>query len=191
MRKIGTTRVMAIGAALFLMVACSGDAEESSPAQDAQTETSSPAPAEETDMTIAEIVGQENEFSTLLTAVEAAELGETLSGEGPYTVFAPTDEAFAALPEQTLNSLLQPRNQDELASILTYHVVPGEVKSADVTSGEAATANGEPFTISVDEGTVTITDGAGNEATVTATDIEASNGVIHVIDSVLLPPQAA
>jgi uncharacterized surface protein with fasciclin (FAS1) repeats len=190
-KKIGTTRVMAIGAALFVMAACGGDTEGTTPAQDTRSEATSPMPAEETGMTITEIVAGEDEFSTLLTAVEAAGLGETLSGEGPFTVFAPTDDAFAALPEETLSALLKPKNQEQLASILAYHVVPAEVKAADVTAGEVPTANGEPFTIAVDGDTVTITDGAGNEATVTATDIDASNGVIHVIDSVLLPPQAA
>jgi uncharacterized surface protein with fasciclin (FAS1) repeats len=147
-------------------------------------------PAEETGMTITEIVAEEDGFSTLLAAVEAAELGETLSSEGPFTVFAPTNEAFAALPEETLNALLEPKNQEQLAGILTYHVLPAEVPSTDVTAGEVETANGAPFTISVDGGVVTIVDAAGNEAAVIATDIEASNGVIHVIDSVLLPPQA-
>jgi uncharacterized surface protein with fasciclin (FAS1) repeats len=190
-QKIGTTRMMAIGTVLILLVACGGDTEGSTPAQDTKTEPTSPMPEEEAGMTITEIVAEESEFSTLLSAVQAAELGETLSSEGPFTVFAPTDDAFAALPKSTLNSLLKRKNQEQLAGILTYDVLPAEVKSADVAAGEVATANGEPFTIAVDGGTVTITDGADNEATVTATDIEASNGVIHVIDSVLLPPQAA
>ena len=114
--------------------------------------------------------------------------GDTLAGAGPYTVFAPTDEAFAALPEGTLDTLLDPMNQEQLAGILTYHVVPAEVMAADVTSGEVETVNGATFTVEVTDGTVTITDGQGNEAQVVQTDIVASNGVIHVIDAVLLPP---
>jgi uncharacterized surface protein with fasciclin (FAS1) repeats len=189
-QKIGTIRMMAIGTAVFLLAACGGDTDGSTPAGNTGGEATSPMPAEQTDMTITEIVAAEDGFSTLLAAVEAADLGETLSSEGPFTVFAPTNEAFAALPEETLNALLEPKNQEQLAGILTYHVLPGEVPSTDVTAGEVETANGAPFTISVDGGVVTIVDAAGNEATVTATDIEASNGVIHVIDSVLLPPQA-
>jgi len=126
----------------------------------------------------------------LLTAVGEAGLAETLSGDGPFTVFAPTDDAFAALPQGTLGTLLKPANRDQLSAILTYHVVPAEVMAADVTSGEVTTVNGATFTVSTGGGSVVITDGQGNEATVTQTDIVASNGVIHVIDSVLLPPAA-
>jgi uncharacterized surface protein with fasciclin (FAS1) repeats len=122
--------------------------------------------------------------------VGAADLADTLSGEGPFTVFAPTDAAFAALPEGTLESLLQPQNKDQLAGILTYHVVPAEVPAAEVMPGDVATVNGAEFTVSVEDGDVLIEDGQGNEAVVTRTDIEASNGVIHVIDTVLLPPSA-
>jgi uncharacterized surface protein with fasciclin (FAS1) repeats len=186
-QKMRTTRTMAIGTALFLLAACGGDSE-STPAQESQQGVTSPAmSADDAGMTITEIVAEERDFSTLLGAVEAADLAETLSSEGPFTVFAPTDAAFAALPQKTLNALLRPKNQQQLAGILTYHVIPAEVKAAAVTAGDVATANGEPFTISVDGGTVTITDSTGNQATVTKTDIDASNGVIHVIDTVLLP----
>jgi uncharacterized surface protein with fasciclin (FAS1) repeats len=137
--------------------------------------------------TITDIVAANPDFSTLLTAVQAAGLGETLAGEGPFTVFAPTDEAFAKLPPETLETLLKPANKDQLTAILTYHVVPAKVMAADVQAGEVSTVNGEPVTVAVEEGGVEITDGQGNTATVTETDIEASNGVIHVIDSVLQP----
>jgi len=124
-------------------------------------------------------------FTTLAAALEAAGLVETLKGEGPFTVFAPTDEAFAALPEGTVETLLEPENRDQLTAILTYHVVPGKVMSGDLSDGmEAETVNGAPVTISTDDGVMV------NDATVTAADIEASNGVIHVIDSVLLPPES-
>lgn len=120
-------------------------------------------------------------FQTLVTAVQAAGLVETLKGAGPFTVFAPTDEAFAALPAGTLEALLQ--DKEQLTAILTYHVVPGKVMAADVVGlSTATTVNGESVDIMVDNGTVMV-DGA----TVVATDIETSNGVIHVIDKVILP----
>lgn len=123
------------------------------------------------------------DFTTLVAAVQAAGLVDTLKGEGPFTVFAPTDAAFTALPEGTVETLLKPENKDQLVGILTYHVVPGAVKSTDLTEGmTAATVQGAPVTISL-EGGATI-----NGAKITAADIEASNGVIHVIDTVILPP---
>ncbi|MCK6582782.1 MAG: fasciclin domain-containing protein [Anaerolineales bacterium] len=123
-------------------------------------------------------------FTTLVAAVEAAGLVETLKGEGPFTVFAPTDDAFAALPEGTIESLLLPENKQQLTDILLYHVVSGKVMAADVTGLEsAATVLGKDIAIKVDMGNVYI-----NEAKVIITDIETSNGVIHVIDAVLLPP---
>jgi uncharacterized surface protein with fasciclin (FAS1) repeats len=143
---------------------------------------------EATPETITEIVQGNEDFSTLLEAVGAAGLGETLSGEGPFTVFAPTDAAFEALPEGTLQSLLEPENQDQLTGILTYHVVPAEVPASQVMPGDVATVNGAELTVAVEDGSVVLEDGQGNEAMVTQTDIEASNGVIHVIDAVLLPP---
>ncbi len=123
-------------------------------------------------------------FTTLVAAVEAAGLVETLKGEGPFTLFAPTDDAFAALPEGTVESLLLPENKQQLTDILLYHVVSGKVMAADVTGLEsAATVLGKDIAIKVDMGNVYI-----NEAKVIITDIETSNGVIHVIDAVLLPP---
>ena len=129
-------------------------------------------------------------FATLVTAVQAAELEETLRGDAPFTVFAPTDDAFAGLPAGTLDTLLADPTGD-LAGILTYHVVEGEVMAADVVDldGQAvATVNGATFTVDVgDDGAVTLTDAAGNEVGVVQTDVDAGNGVIHVIDGVLLP----
>ena len=129
-------------------------------------------------------------FATLVAAVQAAELDETLRGDGPFTVFAPTDDAFAALPAGTLDTLLADPTGD-LAGILTYHVVEGEVMAADVVDmdgQEVTTVNGATFTVNVgDDGAVTLTDAAGNEVGVVQTDVDASNGVIHVIDGVLLP----
>jgi uncharacterized surface protein with fasciclin (FAS1) repeats len=124
-------------------------------------------------------------FTTLAAALDAAGLVETLKGEGPFTVFAPTDEAFAKLPAGTVETLLKPENRGDLTAILTYHVVPGQVMAADVVKlSEAATVNGKDVKITVEGGsTVKI-----NDATVTAADVAASNGVIHVIDQVILPP---
>ena len=120
-------------------------------------------------------------FTTLVAAVEAAGLVETLKGEGPFTVFAPTDEAFAALPEGTVEGLLA--DPEALADILTYHVVPGQVMAADLTDGmTAATVQGADVTFTVGD-TVMV-----NDATVTTPDIMATNGVIHVIDAVIMPP---
>jgi uncharacterized surface protein with fasciclin (FAS1) repeats len=122
-------------------------------------------------------------FSTLVAAVEAAGLAETLKGDGPFTVFAPTDDAFAKLPEGTVEDLLKPENIDKLKGILTYHVVPGKVMAADVVKLDTATTvNGKNITISQKDGAVFIDD-----AKVVKTDIEASNGVIHVIDMVIMP----
>lgn len=129
------------------------------------------------------------DFETLVTAVQAAGLEETLRGEGPFTVFAPTDEAFAALPAGTLDTLLADPEGD-LAGILTYHVVSGEVLAADVVGmdgQEVTTVNGATFTVNVDGENVSLTDAAGNTVNVVATDVTAENGVIHVIDGVLLP----
>ncbi len=126
-------------------------------------------------------------FKTLAAALEAAGLVETLKGEGPFTVFAPTDEAFAKLDKALLDDLLKPENKDTLVAILTYHVVAGKVTAADVVKlTSAKTVQGEEITIKVDGNMVMV-----NDAKVTATDIMASNGVIHVIDTVILPPSVA
>ncbi|REJ89918.1 MAG: fasciclin domain-containing protein [Planctomycetota bacterium] len=124
-------------------------------------------------------------FKTLLAAAEAADLVGALSSEGPLTVFAPTDEAFAALPDGTVENLLKPENQDQLAAILQYHVISGRVYSdAALKAGKAKTLQGAEVHISVDDGVAQV-----NEAALVATDIDASNGVIHVIDQVILPPK--
>ena len=173
--------VAAVASLSLVAAACGGDDETAAPA--GQTSGA----VDTMDQTITDVVAANEDFSTLLAAVGAADLGDTLAGEGPFTVFAPTDEAFGALPEGTLDTLLLPENKDQLAGILTYHVLPGEVLAADVASGEVTTVNGATFEISVEDDRVFITDGAGNTAQVTSTDIVTSNGVIHVIDSVLLP----
>jgi uncharacterized surface protein with fasciclin (FAS1) repeats len=122
-------------------------------------------------------------FTTLVAAVQAAGLVETLKGDGPFTVFAPTDAAFAALPEGTVESLLLPENKDKLVAVLTYHVVPGKVMSTDIAGQALEVATVQGSTVAIDATNGVTIDGA----TVTAADIEASNGVIHVIDAVILP----
>ena len=123
-------------------------------------------------------------LSTIVAAVKAGDLVGVLQGDGPFTVFAPTNEAFAALPKGTLEMLLKPENKEKLVSVLTYHVVPGKVMSTDLSNGMmAGTANGANVTITIKDGNVMV-----NGAKVTAADIAASNGVVHVIDAVILPP---
>jgi uncharacterized surface protein with fasciclin (FAS1) repeats len=125
------------------------------------------------------------QFKTLAAALEAAGLVSTLKGVGPFTVFAPTDEAFAKLPAGTVEDLLKPENKQQLTDLLTYHVVPGKVTAADVAGlDEAKSVNGKMIDVEVDGGSVKV-----NDAVVTATDVAASNGVIHIIDKVILPPE--
>jgi uncharacterized surface protein with fasciclin (FAS1) repeats len=188
-------RIAAGALALGLLVAACGDddadpdetgeaPEQTEGTEDAGSDTTM---AEEADIVDTAIAA--GDFETLVTAVQAAGLEETLRGDGPFTVFAPTDDAFAALPEGTLDELLADP-EGSLAPILTYHVVEGEVPAADVATldgEEVTTVNGATFTVNVGDDGVTLTDAAGNEVTVVQTDIQTSNGIIHVIDAVLLP----
>ena len=135
---------------------------------------------------VVEIAAGNPDFSTLVAAVKAAGLVETLSGKGPFTVFAPTNAAFDKLPKGTVESLLKPENKDKLVAILTYHVVAAKVLAADaVKLDKAKTVNGAEFTISVKDGNVLL----NNTAKVVKTDLVGVNGVVHVIDSVILPPE--
>ncbi len=144
---------------------------------------SAPAFAESHVKDIVDTAVAAGSFTTLVAAVQAAGLVDTLKGPGPFTVFAPTDAAFAALPAGTVEDLLKPENKDKLVSILTYHVVPGKVMSTDLTEGmKAASVQGGELTITLDGGAKV------NGAVISTADIEATNGVIHVIDSVILPP---
>ncbi|MDG1071708.1 MAG: fasciclin domain-containing protein [Akkermansiaceae bacterium] len=158
--------ITCIATAIALLAPLTAQAEESSKA----------AP------TIVDIAASNENFTTLVAAAKAAGLVETLSGEGPFTVFAPTDEAFKKLPAGTVESLLKPENKGKLAAVLKYHVVSGKVMAADVKPGKVTTVQGSKATIKAAGGKVTI-DGAN----VVKTDIVASNGVIHVIDAVILP----
>ena len=174
-RKLRLTSI-----ASSLVLAAAPVTVQTAPAKPAAKPTTATATAKSTIVETAVAAGS---FKTLVAAVQAAGLVETLNGTGPFTVFAPTDEAFAKLPAGTLEMLLKPENKAKLAAILTYHVVPGAVKAADVVKLKTAgTVNGQRVDIKVDGAKVTV-DGAA----VTATDIACSNGVIHVIDTVILP----
>jgi uncharacterized surface protein with fasciclin (FAS1) repeats len=175
-------RSIIAAAAIALVAAACGGTEETTATTAAPEPTTTTTMAEVMEKTIVDVATEAGAFSTLLTAVEAAGLVETLQGDGPFTVFAPTDEAFAALPEGTLEGLLA--DTEALKQVLLYHVVSGRVMAADVVGLEAAASvQGEEIAISVDGGAVMV-----NGANVVTTDIEASNGVIHVIDAVILPP---
>jgi len=162
------------------------DEAEEMPVADEVVPDEAPVATEEdlntADFTIAELTDNSDSFEILAAALAAADLTEILGGEGPFTVFAPTDDAFAALPEGSVDQLLLPENKDVLVQVLTYHVVPGAILSTDLEDGSVATVEGSEVEIAIAD-TVTV-----NNANVVAADIEASNGVIHVIDRVIIPP---
>jgi uncharacterized surface protein with fasciclin (FAS1) repeats len=176
---------------IFTFLACGGgeskteETDENS-MEEAVSETSSAVEEiveEEATPDIVALAMDTETLSTLVAAVKAGGLVETLQGDGPFTVFAPTNEAFAALPEGTLDDLLKPENKEKLASILTYHVVAGKVMSSDLSDGmKAKTVNGAEVTIKTAGGAKV------NGANVVSADIEAANGVVHVIDAVIMPP---
>ena len=193
-RTIGLISILSV--TVGITTACSNEAAkqvtEPNPATTQSTPTAPPSTppvaqskttAQATPGTIVEIAAGNPSFSTLVTAVKAAGLAETLSGKGPFTVFAPTNEAFAALPKGTLEKLLKPENRDALSKVLTYHVVPGDLMAKDLRSGKVATVEGSSVSVQVHGKTVSV-----NDANVVKADIDAKNGVIHVIDRVLLPP---
>lgn len=172
----------ALAASTLVLAACGSDDTSS------ETETVDTEMTEETTEAVAgddivTIASTTEGFSTLVAALEAADLVTTLQGDGPFTVFAPTDDAFAALPAGVLDKLLLPENVEVLAAILTYHVVSGAVYSADIVDGDVATVEGSTVALVVSDTGVTV-----NGANVTTADIAASNGVIHVIDQVIIPP---
>jgi uncharacterized surface protein with fasciclin (FAS1) repeats len=189
---------MIAGLSALALSACSGKAD--APAGDdvmVQDETAAaePAAADAASKTIVALAQGNADLSTLVTAVTAAGLGETLSGAGPFTVFAPTNAAFAKVDKATLDGLLKPESKDALGGILKYHVVAGNVKAADVvkmiTDGKGTatikTVAGGSLKASMDGDKVILTDAKGGKSTITATDIAASNGVVHTIDTVVMP----
>jgi len=191
MKKTKLPALAGIAVAALLLTGCAPAEEtpstetteeaqvEETQAEEAQAEEEAP---EEAPGNIVEVAVGAGTFTTLAAALGAADLVTTLEGEGPFTVFAPTDDAFAALPEGLLDALLLPENVGALQSILTYHVVSGEVFAADVATGDVPTVEGSTFMVDTSEGVV-----INGTANVTATDIVASNGVIHVIDAVIVP----
>jgi len=187
MRRFISPLVIAPLVIVGLLAGCGSDSADVVETQAPMTEAptteapTSEAPAPEL-QDIVTIASGNEDFTTLVAAVGAAGLVETLQGDGPFTVFAPTDAAFAALPAGLVDKLLLPENKDLLVKILTYHVVAGKVMSTDVMAGEVASVEGQNITITT-EGGVKV-----NGANVVTVDIEASNGVIHVIDAVILPP---
>lgn len=173
----------ALPALAFGVVACGDDDSDSASTGTAATETQMSTTASGED--VVALAQATPDLSTLVKAVGAAGLVETLQGDGPFTVFAPTNAAFEALPAGTLDSLLEPANKQQLTDILTYHVVPGELMAADLKDGQKLkTVQGDDLTVEVDGDTVTV-----NGAKVTMPDVDASNGVVHVIDQVLTPPE--
>jgi uncharacterized surface protein with fasciclin (FAS1) repeats len=172
--------------ALLATAACSGETAPATPTPAPVAEAPAPEPAPVMAQDIVDTAVAAGQFTTLVAAVQAAGLEQTLRGAGPFTVFAPTDAAFAALPAGTVDDLLKPENKDKLTAILTYHVLPAEVMSSAVAGQMLEPATVQGATVKVDgttAGTVKV-----NDATVVGADVDASNGVIHVIDKVIMPP---
>jgi uncharacterized surface protein with fasciclin (FAS1) repeats len=196
-RTVGLAAIVAAG---MVALPLSAETRPEASVIDAQPSIAAPKPASESPAgtvatpgdsaaptaaagTIVEVASGSETFKTLVAALTEAELTETLSATGPFTVFAPTDAAFAALPDGTVEMLLKPENRAKLVKILTYHVVPGAITSDKIAAGDVNTVEGSPVTLAVADGKVTV-----GGANVTQADIEASNGVIHAIDKVIMPP---
>ncbi|WP_299212141.1 fasciclin domain-containing protein [uncultured Dokdonia sp.] len=192
-------KTIVIMLAAGLMIASCGEKKETNATEPVATESNEEVETTEvaeveTPNIVGVAVGNEN-FSTLVAAVKAADLVETLSGDGPFTVFAPTNDAFAKLPEGTINTLLKPESKATLTGILTYHVVAGKFMAADVVAAikanngtfTANTVQGEKISLMMDGNNVVIKDAKGGKSVIIMTDVPASNGVIHAIDTVIMP----
>eukprot|EP01013_Petalomonas_cantuscygni_P012359 TRINITY_DN26160_c0_g1_i1.p1 TRINITY_DN26160_c0_g1~~TRINITY_DN26160_c0_g1_i1.p1 ORF type:complete len:209 (+),score=51.76 TRINITY_DN26160_c0_g1_i1:48-629(+) len=181
-------------AAVIALAACSSEAPQAAVDEGSTDAMMDTAATTETG-TIVDVAAGNPDFSTLVTAVTAAELGATLSGEGPFTVFAPTNAAFAKVDPDTLSALLTPEMKDDLTGLLTYHVVAGEMKAADIVkaitdgggTATLTTVQGATLKATLDGESVVLEDGAGGKSTVIMTDVDASNGVVHAIDTVVMP----
>jgi uncharacterized surface protein with fasciclin (FAS1) repeats len=174
--------LLTVAALGVLVAACGDDGEDSASSGSSMAATATPEPMQASEDIVGVAQG-EKRLSTLVQAVTAADLAETLQGERPYTVFAPTNAAFGAVPQDTLDQLLAPSGKEQLTDVLTYHVVEGDVMAADLRDGQAIkTVQGGELTVSIDEDRVKIGD-----ATVIQPDVDASNGIVHVIDTVLQP----
>lgn len=182
---------------VFAVQACGGEPKKQNTSEqetEAAAETTTAEAVKETPTIVGVAAGNEN-FSTLVAAVKAAGLVDTLNSDGPFTVFAPTNDAFAKLPDGTVDGLLQPESKGDLTAILTYHVVAGEFKAADVVKAiqdndgafTITTVQGATLTASLEGENVILTDAKGGKSTVIMTDVAASNGVIHAIDTVVMP----
>jgi transforming growth factor-beta-induced protein len=183
-RSIGLITMLSVVVGLTA-TACTSP-EATTQATKTPTASMAASPTAQSGESIVDIAIGNPSFSTLVTAVKAAGLAETLSGKGPFTLFAPTNEAFAALPKETLEALLKPENRELLKKVLTYHIVPGDLMAKDLKSGKVPTVAGSTVAVEVQGGKVNV-----NSASVVKADIDAKNGVIHVIDRVLLPPDFA
>lgn len=195
MKKMKVLSLIALSG-LFLMACGEKKKEQAEETMEAVTEeVEEMAEVEETTPNIVEVAAGNDSFSTLVAAVTAADLAGTLSGEGPFTVFAPTNDAFAKLPEGTVESLLEPESKEALTGILTYHVVSGKFEAAAVIDAintndgtfTVTTVQGGSIDLSLSDGNVVLTDAKGGTATVVIPDVAASNGVIHAIDTVVMP----
>ncbi|MEP0712795.1 fasciclin domain-containing protein [Algoriphagus sp.] len=181
MKKLRLLSLAAAASVASFSMSC--DSKQTTETEEVEVEVVEEAPAMQAPNTVVDIAMGSPDHTTLVAAVQAADLVQTLQGEGPFTVFAPTNAAFAALPEGTVEGLLKPEAKDDLTNILTLHVVAGNVMSGDLTDGQMVTTlNGKQLKVSIKDGKVMIGD-----ATVVAADLAGSNGVVHVIDAVLLP----
>ncbi|WP_226637662.1 fasciclin domain-containing protein [Brevundimonas poindexterae] len=193
--KFTRTRTLTAVSAVALLGLAACNSEPATPETDAMEPAATDMTTPAADGTIVTVAQGNSDFSTLVSAVQAADLVETLNGPGPFTVFAPTNAAFDKIPAETRTSLMEPAQKEALSGILTYHVVPGRVDAAALTqqieqgggSATLTTVQGGTLTATVVDGTVTLTDAAGNTSKVVMTDVAASNGVIHAIDTVVMP----
>ncbi len=187
-------RMILTATAVFALAACSTEAPQAA-VDEGATDAMMDSVATAEPGTIIDVAVGNADFSTLVAAVTAADLGATLSGDGPFTVFAPTDDAFAKVDSGTLSALLTPEKKADLTALLTYHVVAGELKAADVVkaitdgggTATLTTVQGAPLKASLDGNSVILEDATGGKSTVILTDVDASNGVIHAIDTVVMP----
>ena len=194
MKTIKTLSILAISTVFFF--SCGENKKENSEAMDSATEeVAEVEEVAQAEANVVEVAASNDSFSTLVAAVTAADLVDTLSSEGPFTVFAPTNDAFAKLPEGTVTSLLETANKETLISILTYHVVSGKFEAAAVIDAinnndgafEVTTVQGGTITLSLSDGKVMLKDANGGMSTVVIADVAASNGVIHALDTVVMP----
>lgn len=194
MNNMSTTGIVAAIAAVVLVgvgvwaFMMNGDSDDTANTTETSQTTKDDEKMSESSSDIVATAVATPSLSTLVTAVQAADLAETLQGEGPFTVFAPTNAAFEKLPEGTLDTLLKPENKADLSNILTYHVVSGSVMAADLSDGQKVkTLQGDELTVDIMDDKVYLVDAKGGKAMVTTADVEASNGVVHIIDAVLMP----